>query len=305
MKDYYPSRLASEPSVTPRRDPVVYGDWSPAAPLSAEETDFYRKNGFLALKGVFDADEVRLLQGEAARLHAGGGDIDPETAITEPGSGAVRSVFKIHAQSAVFRRLTEDARLVRVAEFLLGDNVYIHQSRLNYKPGFQGKDFYWHSDFETWHVEDGMPLMRALSMSVLLTDNHAVNSPTMFVAGSHAHFVACVGETPEEHYKKSLKKQEYGVPDEQILAEMAHRNGVAMPTGAAGTVVIFECNVMHGSNSNITPFPRSNAFIVYNAISNKLVEPFGPEKPRPEFIAARKNVRVVRAQSGRLDKAAA
>src|SRR3546814_20361825 len=50
---------------------------------------------------------------------------------------------------------------------------------------------------------------------------------------------------------------------------------------------------MHGSNGNITPFPRANAFIVYNAVSNRLVAPYGPESPRPEFIAARKHVSVL------------
>jgi ectoine hydroxylase len=44
---------------------------------------------------------------------------------------------------------------------------------------------------------------------------------------------------------------------------------------------------MHGSNGNITPYPRANAFFVYNAVSNALVEPFGGMPPRPEFIASR------------------
>src|SRR3546814_19751740 len=72
---------------------------------------------------------------------------------------------------------------------------YIHQSRLNYKPGFKGKEFYWHSDFETWHVEDGMPRMRALSMSVLLAENTPHNGPLMLIPGSHQSFLTCVGET--------------------------------------------------------------------------------------------------------------
>lgn len=53
------------------------------------------------------------------------------------------------------------ARLLNVARQILGSEVYIHQFRANMKPGFLGKEFYWHSDFETWHVEDGMPSMRA------------------------------------------------------------------------------------------------------------------------------------------------
>ena len=79
-------------------------------------------------------------------------------------------MFRLDRHSRAFRRLACDSRLAGVAEFLLGDQVYLHQSRLNYKPGFAGKEFYWHSDFETWYAEDGMPRMRAVSASVLLTD---------------------------------------------------------------------------------------------------------------------------------------
>jgi ectoine hydroxylase len=305
MEDLYLSRLADEPKVLPRKDPVVHGEWAASAPLTREQTESYRRDGFLSLENVFDSQEVAFLQEEAAKMCGGAARLDPETTITEPGSGAVRSVFKIHAQSDTFGRLAADARLARIAQFILDDDVYIHQSRLNYKPGLQGKDFYWHSDFETWHVEDGMPRMRALSMSVLLTENTAVNGPTMFIPSTHEHYVACVGETPEDHYKKSLKKQEYGVPDGDILKDFATEKGVAMPTGPAGTVVIFDCNILHGSNSNITPFPRSNAFFVYNARCNQLVAPFGPKTPRPEFIGARESVSVIRPVTGRIGKAAA
>ena len=303
-EDAYPSRMTDTAHFIRRKDPVVYREWDETAPLTHAQTDAYRADGFLALEGVFNAAEIAMLQSEAARLQGAPGELEDETTITEPGSGAVRSVFKIHLQSEVFARLAADARLARIAQFLLDDEVYIHQSRLNYKPGFQGKDFYWHSDFETWHVEDGMPRMRALSMSVLLTDNTVVNGPTMFMKGSHAKYAACVGETPDDHYKQSLKQQEYGVPDQASLTELA-QDGIAAPVGPAGTVVIFDCNVMHGSNSNITPAPRSNAFFVYNAISNRLEAPFGPATPRPEFIAAREHVETLTPAHGRLIRNAA
>lgn len=95
------------------------------------------------------------------------------------------------------------------------------------------------------------------------------------------------GETPEDHYKTSLKRQDYGVPDELSLAELVQEHGIVAPIGKPGSAVIFDCNIMHGSNGNITPLPRSNAFFVYNAMSNRLERPFGTEKPRPDFIATR------------------
>jgi ectoine hydroxylase len=109
-----------------------------------------------------------------------------------------------------------------------------------------------------------------------------------------------VGETPEDHYRLSLKRQEYGIPDENSLAALVHENGIVAPTGRPGTVVIFDCNIMHGSNGNITPFPRANAFLVYNAVSNALGTPFGVAKPRPEFIAARGAPQTIRPVSGPL-----
>lgn len=300
VKDLYPSRHAPTPKFLPRHDPIVYSSWRPGAPLSEEQTAQYYRDGYLQLDGVLSPDEVAFLQREAGRLLGDPGDLDPETVITEPEGREIRSIFEIHAQSAVMARLAADERLLGVARFLLGDEVYLHQSRLNYKPGFQGREFYWHSDFETWHVEDGMPRMRALSMSVLLAENTPHNGPLMLIPGSHRSFLTCVGATPEDHYKDSLRRQEYGVPDEDNLSELAQRNGIVAPTGAPGTVILFDCNVMHGSNGNITPFPRANAFLVYNAVSNRLAPPFGVDKPRPGFVAARGEPQALSPHSGPL-----
>ena len=300
MQDIYPSRQSHQAEMLPRLDPVVHSDWTRDAPITQDQAAMFDRDGYLVLDDLFSEEEVAFLQREAGKLLADPDALEAETVISEPGGREIRSIFRIHAQSRVIARLAADARLANVARFLLGDDVYIHQSRLNYKPGFQGKEFYWHSDFETWHVEDGMPRMRALSMSVLLAENTPNNGPLMLIPGSHRTFLTCVGETPEDHYRMSLKRQEYGVPDEDSLADLADRHSIVAPTGKPGAVVIFDCNVMHGSNGNITPFPRANAFMVYNAVSNRLVAPFGVDKPRPDFIATRGEPQPVEPQAGAL-----
>jgi len=303
-QDLYPSRRAANPDALPRLDPVVWREWCEDAPLAREQVEHFDRHGYLVLDNVFSATELEALQDETRCLLADPTALDPQTVITEPGSDEIRSIFAIHEQNRLMARVAADERLAGVAAFLLDDEVYVHQSRLNYKPGFRGKEFYWHSDFETWHTEDGMPRMRALSMSVLLAENTPYNGPLMMIPGSHRTFITCVGETPDDHYRQSLKKQEYGVPDELSLAVLAHKHGIVAPTGQPGTVIVFDCNTMHGSNGNITPFPRSNAFLVYNAVSNRLEKPFGADKPRPEFIAARE-VRPISPHRGLIDKAAA
>jgi ectoine hydroxylase len=304
MQDLYPTRSGGEPELLARTEPVARGHWHPGAPLSKEQIEHFDREGYLVLEDMFTPEEIAALQAETGRPLADPGGLKDETVIAEPASREVRSIFEIHDQSPLMGRLAADKRMSGIASFLLDDEVYVHQSRLNYKPGFQGKEFYWHSDFETWHAEDGMPRMRALSMSVLLAENTPNNGPLMIIPGSHRIYVTCVGQTPDDHYKLSLRKQEYGVPDEISLAELAHRNGIVAPTGKPGTVILFDCNTMHGSNGNITPFPRSNAFFVFNAASNRLIAPFAAAKPRPNFIAAR-DAEVVTPIAGSLEGVAA
>jgi ectoine hydroxylase len=285
-QDDYPTRLPEERWLQ-RNDPVFWGEWSPEAPLTRAETETFETKGYIVLKDVFSAAEIAALQAESARMRSGRAGLSAENIITEPDSDEVRTVFRLDEHNALFDRLARDERIAGRVRYLLGDEVYLHQSRLNYKPGFNGKEFYWHSDFETWHAEDGMPRMRAISASVLLTDNDALNGPLMLMPGSHRTFVACAGATPENNHASSLKKQEIGVPSPQSLSRMAETFGIDYAAGKAGTVILFDCNTLHGSNGNITPFPRSNAFFVYNAWSNRVGAPFAAKTPRPAFLSSR------------------
>jgi len=287
VEDLYPSRCASKPAFQPRIDPTLYSSWSHSSPLSRDQSAAFETKGYVVLRDVFGEDEIAHLAAEAQNLLRGSRDLDLNTIIREPGGHEIRSIFRVHTQSPLMARLAADERLAGVARFVLGEDVYVHQARLNYKPGFQGKEFYWHSDFETWHVEDGMPRMRALSMSILLAENTPHNGPLMLIPKSHRTFVSCVGQTPDDHFRSSLRRQEYGVPDRDSLSILVRENGIDSVTGKAGTVIVFDCNTMHGSNGNITPHPRANVFLVYNAVSNRLLAPFGAPSPRPDFLAAR------------------
>ncbi|MBI2502308.1 MAG: ectoine hydroxylase [Candidatus Latescibacteria bacterium] len=292
--DLYPSRVGGAPSLSPRLDPVVHGDG--CGPLGARDLDHYKKNGFLFIKGLFSAAEVGAFSAELEKLRAAEITRRSPAIVLEPENGKVRSLFDIHRTSRVFAGLARDGRLAGIAMQLLGGPVYIHQSRANLKPGFDGREFYWHSDFETWHVEDGMPRMRALSCALSLTENTPFNGPLMLIPGSHLHYVSCAGQTPEGHYQVSLRRQEVGTPDQETLRRLAAEGGIAAPTGPAGSVLLFECNLQHGSTGNISPWPRSNVFLVYNSVQNRLVAPFCGLQPRPEFIASRDFTPIVSAR---------
>ncbi|QPP09493.1 ectoine hydroxylase [Streptomyces bathyalis] len=284
--DLYPTRGATEVA-TPRMDPVVWSEPGTPGPIEAAVLAEYERDGFLAIDQLITPDEVDMYSRELERLTTDAEIRADERSIIEPQSDEIRTVFEVHKISEVFADLVRDPRVVGRARQILGSDVYVHQSRINVKPGFGATGFYWHSDFETWHAEDGLPAMRTVSVSIALTRNYDTNGGLMIMPGSHKTFLGCAGETPKDNYKQSLQMQDAGTPSDESLAKFADAHGIKLFTGEAGSATWFDCNCMHGSGDNITPYPRSNVFIVFNSVENKAVEPFAAPVRRPEFIGAR------------------
>jgi ectoine hydroxylase len=266
--------------------------WGGAAgPWDQAALEAYEREGYRFQPGLFSPQETAELLAEAERLAAEASPRD-RGVVAEPGNDIIRSVFRLHRLSDTFRSVCQDQRLAGAARQLLGSEVYVHQSRINYKPAFDGKEFFWHSDFETWHVEDGMPRMRAVSVSLSLTESNEFNGPLMVVPGSHRTYIRCQGQTPEDHYQQSLRKQEYGVPSREAMQLLIDQGGLTAPKGPGGSGLFFECNLMHGSAGNMSPYPRINFFVVFNSLENTMAEPFGDRPPRPDYLAERDPVPV-------------
>ncbi|MGN8200309.1 phytanoyl-CoA dioxygenase family protein, partial [Salinisphaera sp. RV14] len=186
--DDYVSRTEQPLPRHNRRDPVVHSGpserWN--GPLGEVALSAFERDGFLWFEGFFSQDRVAPFFKELEQMSHDPELLESEGVIRDPKSGAIRSVFDMHRISPRFDELTRDARILGMVQQLLGGDVYIHQSRINDKYGFQGSGFDWHSDFETWHAEDGMPRMRAISASIMLTDNNEFNGPLMLIPGKRS-----------------------------------------------------------------------------------------------------------------------
>ncbi|MEA2029237.1 MAG: phytanoyl-CoA dioxygenase family protein [Campylobacterota bacterium] len=285
MKDLYPSR-ADEERIIERCDPVVHKSQSTSEyALSDEKLEKYEANGFLVIPNAFSSEEIEELNAEFETMAKNPILATKKEFIVEPDSNELRTIFNQHLFSRAYDKLSRDPRILDRVEQILGSDVYIHHSRINIKPAYKGKSFPWHSDFETWHCEDGLPRCRCLTAWVMLTDNTQFNGPLYLIPKSHKKYVSCKGSTPKDNYKNSLKKQEYGVPSVEAIKELMKDSSIASALGRAGTLVFHDGNTMHGSPDNISPTPRSNAFFVFNSVENLPTKPFGAPKPRAKFLA--------------------
>lgn len=285
-EDLFPTRLATPSDFITRTQPAVWGS-DGDGPFDEAALEAHERRGYTMIDDFISGDDVALYTSELDRLAADPALQDDPRMITERTTGTVRSVFEVEKLSGALDALARDPKVLDRARQIVGSEVYLHQTRINYMPSFTGTGFYWHSDFETWHAEDGMPLPRAVSLSIALTDNYPFNGGLMVMPGSHRTFVPAVGETPDNNHEQSLQAQEAGVPSHAAITALAEKCGIDQFTGAAGSALWFDSNIMHGSGNNITPYARSNVFMVFNSVENALVDPFAAKSPRPAHIANR------------------
>lgn len=283
-EDLYPSRT-NEEKIFPRIDPTVYsnkkiGEYS----LDEEELKYYEENGFIIFPNMFSKDEIKELKDELKILESNEELRKKDEFISEPNSEQLRTIFNQHLFSKVYEKVSKDNRILHKVKQILGSDVYIHHGRINIKRAYNGKSFPWHSDFETWHSEDGLPNCRCLSAWIMLSNNTQFNGPLYLLKGSHKHFISCKGQTPENNYKKSLKKQEYGVPSLNSIKAISGEDDMVSALGNEGTLVLHDGNIIHGSSDNISINDRTNVFFVFNSILNKPQKPFGAKSSRADFL---------------------
>ena len=94
-------------------------------------------------------------------------------------TGAPRTAFAAHTFNETFRLLASHPRVVEPLRQLFGEEVYVHQFKLNAKAAFEGDVWQWHQDYGTWARDDGMPQARAMNIAVFLDEVMPINGPLL------------------------------------------------------------------------------------------------------------------------------
>jgi ectoine hydroxylase len=237
--------------------------------LNESQIRQFEEEGWLFLPEAFDAEEVALMREESEAIYKSD---RPE--IWREKSGAPRTAFAAHTYSDVFGALGADPRLIEPVEQLFGEQLYMHQFKINAKAAFNGEVWQWHQDFGTWHRSDGMPEPRAMNISVFLDEVTYINGPLMLVPRSQKHGILRAG-----HDLETTSYPLWTLENEDV-ARLVEEGGIATPVGKPGGVLLFHGNLVHGSAGNITPYPRRIVYLTLNAVSNAIRKP-----TRPEWIA--------------------
>jgi len=244
--------------------------------LTRAQLDQYERDGFLVLPGLFSAAEVVAMKGELARIQG----IDTDHLVRER-SGVAKTIYRVHeadgpTASPLFHAAVRAPRLLEPARQVLGDDaLYIYHTKCNLKTAVDGSVWQWHQDYGSWR-RDGVPEPELTTALVMLDAPTEMSGCLYFIPGSHK-----VGNLEPEMDDRTTLYRLWVVPKPELLAIMRRSPEPVPIMGPPGTVVLFHCNILHGSGHNLSRHDRWAVYLVYNRVANR---PNEVPSPRPDYV---------------------
>lgn len=222
--------------------------------LSPDQRAAYDADGYVIVRGFFDAEEAMLLkrameQDPAIRSHFyNRGDND---------GGNTKMALWNHPGDSVYGMAARCLRMVDTMEDLLGGEVYHYHSKLTAKEPFEGGAWEWHQDYGYWYHNGCLfPLMA--SAMIALDRSTRENGCLQVLKGSHL-----LGRV--EH--RLLEGEQMGADLQRVEEAQKHLETVYAEMDP-GDVLLFHCNTLHRSDQNRSENRRWTMICCYNAARN-------------------------------------
>jgi hypothetical protein len=225
--------------------------------LDQNAREQYFEDGALAVPGyVADAwlrrlravVEAKIAESRALSVSDDQFDLAPDHSPEKPNIRRLRKAVDQHPELWAFAR---DPVVVDLVADLLGPDVRFHSSKLNFKWSDGGEAVRWHQDIQAWPHTN----FAVLTFGVYLDDTGPEQGPLTVLPGTHR------GPLFDQFDD-----------DGRWTGALSARDVAGLPTdkatdlcGPAGTVVLLDCRVVHGSAINDSPRMRPLLLNVYAA----------------------------------------
>jgi len=225
--------------------------------LTQEQRQFYFDSGYLLVQRIVPQDWVeRLIDAtnemvqRARSLRKSDMVFDLEPGHT-PDNPRLRRLTSPVEHHPAYWEFASQSIIADVAADLVGPDVKFHHSKLNFKWAEGGEEVKWHQDITYWPHTNYSPL----TIGVYLHDVGDNQGALGAIPGSHkgelfnqydagGQWVGCISNEDAEHINTA--KAEY-------------------LTGAAGSITIHNCRVVHGSRPNLSDRGRPLLLNVYSS----------------------------------------
>jgi non-heme Fe2+,alpha-ketoglutarate-dependent halogenase len=213
--------------------------------LSAEQKDFYRRNGYLiALPSIYSLDEMWLLSSELPSL----------LALLRPGE-TVKDIREWHKTSNYLYEIIMNQKIHDLVEGILGPKFYCWASSFFIKELFSSSTVGRHQDAYYWPMHPN----NSATIWLAFDDVEEENGGMKVVPGSHLHGVI-------KHRRSSQTKSILTLELESGTFSEADAIQFRLK---AGEISIHDDRCVHSSPSNPSPRRRAGLTIRYSGTNVK------------------------------------
>jgi ectoine hydroxylase len=209
--------------------------------------------------------------------------IDQDTEkVYEKDECTLRSIYGFQNNSTFIEWLKSCSLIKEITQTLLGEQVYLHQTKVNIKNQNESSIWPYHRDFPFWKVFDHFPDNKFLNVVVYLDDVFEGSGELKVIPKSHNHFLA--REAQDEQIDYSLE----GSASSDLLFSFSSDElemfgstyGIDSTIGRKGSLLIFNPNLIHGSGNSSIDYSRKIMILTFNSCSNIPVD----QSKRPNYL---------------------
>ena len=223
--------------------------------LSERDVASYRDNGYLVVRDVLNAAQLKTLREAVAGMLAGASGLRESNDVYDledshtPAAPRVRRLKLPHRNHPAFGALIRSATLIDLMKPLLGDNIRLQTSKLNLKSAGYGAPVEWHQDWAYYPYTN----QDVLALGVMLDDFTEDNGAMMVVPGSHT------GPVHDHHSGGRF----CGAMDPTATGfDFGKAVRILAP---AGSITLHHGRTVHGSAPNLSGASRN--FLLYEAMA--------------------------------------
>ena len=197
----------------------------------------------------------------------------------------IRSIYGFHRQENFDRWLKNQLFISKKLEEILGDKVYIYQSKVNVKNTLDESIWPYHRDFPFWKFFDGYEKNEMVNVVIFLDDVSISDGPLKLLSSSQNVFLSREIKDATTSFsidKSSSAELAFSFSDEEI-ENYKQNHEEYLVVGKKGSVLFFNPDIIHGSEASRLDGSRKLLILTFNKCSNK------PSKTseRPDFLCSK------------------
>ena len=171
-----------------------------------------------------------------------------------------------------------------IVSALLGENVYLHQSKVNIKNANKDSIWPYHSDFPFWNIFDNVPVNKMLNIVIYLDDVNEDGGCLKLIPGSHKEFLVSELDSVNVDYsiEGSASSDLLFRFEDNEMEYFKKKYGIVDTLGEKGTVLLFNPDIIHGSSNSFSNFSRRIMILTFNSCENLPIK----KSERPEYLSS-------------------